>query len=294
MAEENVSTKSITDQPESEIPLIQEMLGYTCIAVNKAQKCFVLQGKKDSGKSTLLYVVQDVLLGAANVSNLPWQSLEDRFAKYQLFGKLANIFADLPSEKIRDTGTFKAITGEDYIMGERKHKDGFSFKPFASLLFSCNGIPKNYVDYSDAFYGRLIIILFALTIPKEKQDTDLKEKLMAEADGILAWAMLGLKRLMANRWQFSETERTNAELDKYRADNSSVVSFVQDCCEYDDKAEILREDLYAAYLEYSTSSGGPKPVGKTRFNSELDGLVGVQRGLEAVTRRKTWRGLRLT
>jgi len=182
--------------PATEHALVQEMLGYTCIAVNKAQKCFVLQGKKDSGKSTLLYIVQDVLLGPDNVSNIPWQSLEDRFSKYQLFSKLANIFADLPSEKIRDTGTFKAITGEDYIMGERKHKDGFSFKPFATLLFSANGIPKNYVDYSDAFYGRLVILLFALTIPKEKQDADLKEKLLEEADGILAWAMLGLKRLI--------------------------------------------------------------------------------------------------
>jgi len=99
--------------PETEISLVQEILGYMLIAMNKAQKAFVVLGKAESGKSTLLYVVQDVLLRKANCSNLAWQELNEKFATVQLFGKLGNIFADLPSEKIRDTGIFKAITGED-------------------------------------------------------------------------------------------------------------------------------------------------------------------------------------
>jgi len=99
--------------PESELPLIQEIMGYCCVPVNKAQKSFVLVGKPESGKSTLLYIIQDVLLGTDNVSSLTWQALDDRFSTFQLFGKLANIFADLPTQNLKDTGTFKAITGED-------------------------------------------------------------------------------------------------------------------------------------------------------------------------------------
>lgn len=181
--------------PESEFPLIQEILGYFCIAVNKAQKSFLLVGKKGSGKSTLLYVVQNVLLGEGNFSTLTWQALDDRFSTFQMFGKLANISADLPSGNLQDTGIYKAITGEDYIMGERKHKDGFSFKPFARLLFSCNDISKNYNDRSDAFYGRLILLRFANTIPVEKQDKLLKEKLMDEADGIYGMGIGGAETL---------------------------------------------------------------------------------------------------
>jgi hypothetical protein len=63
-----------------------------------------------------------------------------------LFGKLANIFADLPSKAIDDGGMFKSLTGEDYVTAERKNKDPFSFRPYARLLFSCNEIPKNYND----------------------------------------------------------------------------------------------------------------------------------------------------
>jgi len=278
--------------PESEIPLIQEILGYFLVPINKAQKSFVMVGKPDSGKSTLLYVVQDLLLRQENVSNLTWQELDEKFATVQLFGKLANIFADLPTSDIRDTGTFKAITGEDYISAQHKFKEYFSFKPFARLLFSCNNIPKNYSDRSDGFYRRLILIRFDHTIPEDKKDGNLKEKLLLEKDGIIAWAMVGLKRLMERKWKFTETERTRAELASYKADNSSTLAFVEECCTLDPGSEVLREELYNAYHEYC-STVGSKPVSQKRFNNELEGVSGVSRGSEAVTRRRTWRGIRL-
>lgn len=278
--------------PESEIPLIQEIMGYFLIPINKAQKSFVMIGKPDSGKSTFLYVVQDILLRHENVSNLTWQALDEKFATVQLFGKLANIFADLPSENIRDTGTFKAITGEDYISAQHKFKEYFSFKPFCRLLFSCNNIPKNYTDRSDGFYRRLTLIRFDHTIPDDKKDGNLKEKLMVEADGILMWALVGLKRLMEKNFRFSETAATRAELELYKAENSSVLAFIGECCEIDGGAEILREDLYAAYQEYC-STNGHKVVSQIRFNKDVDGIRGLERGQDTLTRRKTWRGIRL-
>jgi putative DNA primase/helicase len=175
--------------PKSEHPLVKEMLGYILIAVTKAQKAFLLVGNKDSGKSTMLYLI-NTLLGEDNYSTLTWQNLDERFATFQLFGKLANVFADLPSQSLKDTGNFKAITGEDCIMIESKHKNGFSYKPFCTLVFSCNKIPKNYNDRSDAFFGRLIALRFDNTIPVEKQDRGLKEKLLKEIDGIMAWSLI--------------------------------------------------------------------------------------------------------
>ena len=96
---------------EEETCLMQEIFGYLLIPVNKAQKSFVFVGAANAGKSTLLSVAQEILLGSDNVSNIPWQSLSDRFKTAELFGKLANIFADLPSKNIDDNGMFKALTG---------------------------------------------------------------------------------------------------------------------------------------------------------------------------------------
>ena len=73
-----------------------------------------------------------------NVSNIPWQEIGDKFKTAELLGKLANVFSDLPSKSIDDTGIFKVVTGEDYLMAEKKNKNPFKFKPFARLVFSCN------------------------------------------------------------------------------------------------------------------------------------------------------------
>lgn len=281
--------------PESEIPLIQEMLGYFLVPITKAQKCFVMQGKAQSGKSTLLYVVQEILLrGTENVSSLTWNELSEKFGTVQLYGKMANIFADLPNEKIRNTGTFKAITGEDNISAQHKFRDYFSFKPFCRLLFSCQSAPKNYEDNSDGFYRRLIIVVFDHSVPEDKKDGDLKEKLMAEQDGILMWSLEGLKRLMANKYKFSETARTNDAVGNYKSQNSSILAFVQERCVVEVDSEVRRQELYSAYQEFCNDNGYKYASSLTKFNAELDGIKGITRAHEKdIAHLRTWRGIRL-
>ncbi len=279
-------------QPE-EVFLVQEIMGYLLIPINKAQKSFVFVGAPNAGKSTLLSVAQDILLGSSNVSNIPWQSIGERFKTAELFGKLANIFADLPSKAIDDNGLFKSITGEDYITGERKGKNPFFFKPYARLLFSCNDIPRNYGDRSDGFYRKLIIIRFDKSVPVPKRDANLREKLVAECDGILMWAIEGLKRLISNGYVFSETDKTRLELQRYKIDSNSVLSFVDEYCEIKPDSETSREEMYSRYKEYCNSAG-LKPVSQASFNKDVESVdENIQRALEKLSRRKTWKGIKL-
>jgi len=279
--------------PATEIPLIQEIFGYLLIPVNKAQKSFVFVGAPNAGKSTLLSIAQDILLGSDNVSNIPWQALGDRFNKAELFGKLANIFADLPSKAVDDGGIFKALTGEDYVTAERKNKDPFSFRPYARFLFSCNDIPKNYADRSEAFFRRLILMRFEKSVPLEKRDPNLRERLAEEADGIFAWALDGLRRLMSNSYRFTETEQTALELRRYRIESSSSLMFIEECCEINEKYECVRNILFEKYRDYCNQNGF-KALSQTNFNKDLEASGnGVERGLEKVSRRKIWRGVRL-
>ena len=276
--------------PESELPLIQEIFGYLLIPVNKAQKSFVFVGAANAGKSTLLSIAQEILLGSENVSNIPWQGLGDRFNKAELFGKLANIFADLPSKNIDDGGMFKALTGEDYITAERKNKDPFSFRPYARLLFSCNDIPKNYSDRSDGFYRRLVIIRFDQSVPAEKRDPNLRERIAVERDGILRWALEGLARLMENSYQFSETTRTRQEVTRYRIESNSALTFIDEYCELGE-GWTPREELYTRYKDFCAANGY-KAMSQTSFNKELEAnCPEVSRGQDKLSGRRVWRGL---
>ena len=276
-----------------EIPLMQEMLGYFLIPINKAQKSFVIVGEPGAGKSKLLLTLNEILLGQQNVSNIPWQSLNERFKTAELFGKLANIFADLPTKNIDDNGIFKALVGEDFLTAERKNKDPFTFQPYARLLFSCNSIPRNYGDKSEGFYRRLIIIRFTKSVPEDKQDTGLMDKFAAEADGIFMFAVEGLKRLIENRFRFSETESTKAELRRYRIDSNSVLSFVDDCCEIKVEGEVARNELYIKYKEYCHSAG-LVAVSQKVFNKDIEAAHSeIRRSADKIGKRRTWKGLKL-
>ncbi len=272
------------------IPLVQEIVGYLLTTNTASQKAFVFWGPARTGKSTLLWVVEYLLLGKKNVSNIPWQEIGDKFKTAELLGKLANVFSDLPSKSIDDTGIFKVVTGEDYLMAEKKNKNPFKFKPFARLVFSCNELPRNYVDRTEGFYRRLIIVPFSRQIEKSKIDKALKYKFQREKEGILNWALEGLKRLYENNFEFSENELTDGVKKEYKRENNNVISFVEECCELDGLFSCSRIEIYEAYKEFCVEAG-LKALSQIKFNKELEGNFNITRSRSGKLR--SWNGVRI-
>lgn len=272
------------------IPLVQEIVGYLLTTNTASQKAFVFWGPARTGKSTLLWVVEYLLLGKKNVSNIPWQEIGDKFKTAELLGKLANVFSDLPSKSIDDTGIFKVVTGEDYLMAEKKNKNPFKFKPFARLVFSCNELPRNYVDRTEGFYRRLIIVPFNRQIEKNKIDKSLKYKFQREKEGIFNWALEGLKRLYENNFEFSENELTDGVKKEYKRENNNVISFVEECCELDGLFSCSRIEIYEAYKEFCVEAG-LKALSQIKFNKELEGNFNITRSRSGKLR--SWNGVRI-
>lgn len=272
------------------IPLVQEMVGYLLTTNTSAQKSFILWGPARTGKSTLLWVVEYLLLGKKNVSNIPWQDIGDKFKTAELLGKVANVFSDLPSKSIEDTGIFKVLTGEDYLMAEKKNKNPFKFRPFSRLVFSCNELPRNYVDRTEGFYRRLIIVPFNRQIDKGKIDKELKYKFKGEKEGILNWALEGLGRLYENNFEFSETELTDEIKKEYKRENNNVISFVEECCEIDSSFSCSRIEIYEAYKDFCVEAG-LKILSQIKFNKELEVNFNVTRARNRNLR--LWNGVRI-
>ena len=276
-----------------QVNLIQEILGYLLIPVNYAQKAFVITGVAQAGKSVLLRVINEILLGKQNVSNIAWQNLSDRFKTAELYGKLANIFSDLPTKNIDDTGIFKSLVGEDYLTVEKKNKNPFSFQSYARLLFSCNVIPKNYADKSEGFYRRLIIIRFNKPVPQDKKDPNLIIKFQAEADGIFLFALDGLKRLIQNNYVFSEAEKNRMEVEKYREDSDSLLSFLKECCDKGADYEVGSTELYNAYKNYCEESNLRPYAHRTMISNLKASDTSILSVRDSVGRKRVLKGLKL-
>lgn len=195
--------------------VVQEMLGYSISGFNNAKKAFILLGGTDTGKSTLLNLISD-LVGIKNISTVPFQQLGGKFSTALLYGKTANICADLSNIAMEDDSVFKQLTGGDMVEGEFKGKDGFTFENKAKLVFSTNELPQNYGDRSGAYYNRLILIPIDQQIPKEKQDTNLNEKLTNEIDYIFMWALKGLERLISNNMIFTQSKEVDQQMKDYK------------------------------------------------------------------------------
>ena len=104
----------------------------------RLEKIFMYVGYGANGKSTFLSVIE-TLIGDENISHVSIHDLiHARFAKSQLDGKVANIFADISNDELTKLGVLKAIVSGDTIAVEKKGKDHFTMKNHAKMFYSCN------------------------------------------------------------------------------------------------------------------------------------------------------------
>lgn len=278
---------------KKDVMIAQELMGYLLIPETVAEKAFILYGPGRTGKSTFLKLIEHIL-GKKNISNVALQDLFQQFKPSLLFGRLANIYADLPNKALQDTGIFKTLVSGDTIVAEEKFRSPFSFSNKARLLFSCNELPANYVDRTDGFYRRLIILPFLRQVEESKIDTALHSKLQNETDGIVRWALVGLKRLMANNYQFTKSETTEKLLFEYKKQSNNVIWYVSEFCELKVDSVEYSQNLYQNYKKTCLESN-MQPISQTKFNKSLE--MEYKRNLlktEDSSKRIIFKGIRIT
>jgi P4 family phage/plasmid primase-like protien len=251
-------------QPEeSTRKTLQEIVGYCFETGNLLQRAFMFVGEGNNGKSTLLGAIAD-LLGRENISTETLQTLaESRFAAASLWGKLANICADIPSNPVRYTGTFKMATGGDPMRGERKFHDSFSFVNAAKLMFSCNELPE-VSDRTRALWRRWIVVKFSEDFTG-REDRRLSEKLRGELPGILDWALEGL-RVLRVEGDFPHAAGTDSIMEEWRRRADSLYWFVSERIEKEPTGWVAKDVFYEEYSAFceanSLRAKKPEVVGK--------------------------------
>jgi len=169
------------------------MIGYICSDLTVGKCAFFLQGQPNSGKSVIAEFISR-LFDPSLVSNVPLHQLGERFSRAELAGKKVNIAGEIAGRALRDISIFKSVTGGDRITGEFKGKDLFYFIPRCKLLFAGNTLPRTTeADTTAAFANRLVVLLFNQSIPPEKQDKSLLDRLCKEADSIVTLALHALQ-----------------------------------------------------------------------------------------------------
>jgi len=238
----------ITEGDEKKKKLILQMMAYCLYPNYKYHVFFVLTGAGANGKTTLLNFLTD-LLGTENVSNRTLHELaENRFASYDLMNKFANISSELTSKDLRDTTIIKALTGGDWIVGERKFKNPVKFKNFAKLIFATNQVPKMLEDDSYGLYRRVILIPFTRTFKQEEMDTQMLEKLKSEKKAVLHILLKELHELLEKGFVYeSDVDKIR---ETYNLHASPVEIFFDNYVTYGVRGCVFSKDIYNAYVDF--------------------------------------------
>jgi putative DNA primase/helicase len=260
--------------PEDATELAWEILGDLLTPDRSVQKAICLLGEGGNGKSAFLDLATR-FVGPDNVCNLSLQRLEsDRFSPARLYGKLANICTDLPSDRLLSSAMFKALTGCDRITAEIKYRDSFEFTPFARLLFAANRLPGGS-DASQAYFDRWLLMPFPKRFRHTQGETPrhlLQARLCVpgELSGALNKALDGLERVR-RRGRFTKSKEGRIQLKMYQAAVDTLAAWLDQNTIDVPTAEVLQSDLYAAYL-FDCRQFCRRPASKQLFGRRLQTL----------------------
>lgn len=254
---------------ESDRKKIQEFAGYCLMHWGLPfHKALFLVGPQASGKSTLLDTIAALFDNTA-LTNLTPQELtnpDQRFKRSKLEGTWVNIRNDISDEMIANVGMFKEIVAGDSVTAERKYEQAFEFTPMAKHIFASNKLPDASVD-DDAFYRRILLASAPKTIPRERRDPDLPDRLQSELPAVLNWALDGLDRLLESR-MFTADMPPDATRDKWEAWGSSAERWKQDALQKQVDNSLPKDTAYKSYQEFCERKGLPA-VSKRQLTQTL-------------------------
>lgn len=220
--------KMFSNNDKNIMNIIQEWFGLTLSNIKGSitKKCLALWGIRGNTGKTQFNNMLIYLIGDENICSTPIQDFSKTFGTGDIYGAKAIIIDDQKATNIEDSSTFKSITGGGYIRCEIKGKQAFPYEFNGTLTFGCNDLPYFKGDKGDHLFERFLIIPCDNVIPEGKRLGNILEKFKPEADGIFLWAMEGLRRLIDNKYKFTQSDICVQALEDYKCANDSLYNFI--------------------------------------------------------------------
>jgi putative DNA primase/helicase len=142
----------------------------------------------------------------------------------------------------------KELTGNDPLRARHMREDFWQFQPTHKVWLAANHKP--IIRGTDlGIWRRIKLIPFIVTLPDDKQDKGLQEKLRAELAGILNWALLGCIEWQAEG--LAEPQAVASATSGYRRQQDVLGGFLEECCVVAPDVRARAGDLLAAYRHWS-------------------------------------------
>jgi putative DNA primase/helicase len=251
---------------------LQRVAGYLLTGSVREEKLIALFGGGANGKTTLVMTLFSLLgdYAAKGRKDLLLQSQGEKGAASPdvaaLQGKRLVVVSETDAGCLLAEAQVKEITSNEPIAARRLHADPVNFIPTHKTVLMTNHRP--FVrGTDDGIWRRLNIIGFGAKISDAEKDPDfLKNKLLPELPGILAWAVQGCLR-----WQrdgLRPSEAVQQTIDTYRSEMDFVGQWIEERCDLDTTAFESNSTLYCDYSTWAKREQHPV-LGPRTFGESL-------------------------
>jgi putative DNA primase/helicase len=160
----------------------------------------------------------------------------------------------------------KQLTGGDRVKARQMRQDFFEFSPTHKLWLAVNHAPV--IRGTDAgIWRRIHTIPFNASIPEDRLDPELPDRLKGELSGILRWAVDGCLE-WRRAWRLAPPDAVRRANADYRARMDHVAQFLDAFCEWGATFAVDADPLYRAYADWCRDNG-EAALSQRAFGTEL-------------------------
>jgi putative DNA primase/helicase len=184
-----------------------------------------------------------------------------------LLGRRLVVVSESERDRRLAEATMKRLTGGDAIRARRMRQDFVEFEPSHTPLLITNHLPKVTGD-DPAIWRRLRVVPFTVEIPAAERDPHMDERLQAEADAVLAWAITGWSDY--SRRGLDEPQAVLIATDDYQKASDAVARFIEECCATSSPMlQATTKQLFEEWERWRTTDGA-EPMSQKAFGQALD------------------------
>ena len=270
------------------IDYMQKGIGYTLTGNVSEELMHFFYGKGRNGKSVLANIICRLFNDYAVVAPAEMLMQRDRGGGAnndvaRLVGARLLLANETRSGQALDDLSLKTLVSTEKIAARFLHREYFEFRPTHHIWMRGNHKPL-VRDESEGAWRRIRLLPFELDLSAAEVDPTLEEKLWAERDGILSWAVRGCQ--MWQREGLEPSPRIRAASAGYRKDCDLFGEFIDEECVLDKSARVSQRILWLSYQSWCFENG-VKSGSKKSFTRRLEDRGVISAGWEGKERLYT-------